>query len=150
MVSWLLGVSGDPSNAWRAAEISPMLISASAHSTLFSTLSTLFRLRRFLAFSQQIQPLSVGKLAQPVQQLVFRTLPPRASEQKHSRDQYEQFTTSNANLMADLCTSGKMLEAPSSQLLFAMTSRTFTMSRLMNPFWTCTERLIIAAGNIGL
>ena len=149
-MSWLPGANGDPSNTW-AAEISPMLIIGSARSTLFSTSSTLFRLlldRNLAAFSNWF----------------FGTLPPRACENNSilgiNMNNFQplrmrnRFWSSmaltiscNANLMADLFAPRRNAGSTFiTQLLIVMTSRTFTMSKLMNPSWMCAERLIIAAG----
>ena len=82
--------SGDPSNAWRAAEISPLLINASTRSTLFFTVhpgpspsgsQTCCILRRFLALAQQVQPLTAN-LLNLSNNSFFGTLPPRAGRNK--------------------------------------------------------------------
>ena len=102
-VSSLPGATGDPPSAWRAVEISPMLINASARSTLFSTVSTLVpsgpntccTFRRFPAQAQEINPLSVRKFLETIKKLVlghfatsFRT------EQQNSGKQDEQLPPS--------------------------------------------------------
>ena len=84
-VSSLSGATGDPSSAWRAAEISPTLINDSARSTLFSTMSPVpsanicCTFKHFLVHFQKTNPLSVRKFFSKKSRNLFSgTLPPRA------------------------------------------------------------------------
>ena len=149
-MSWLQGASGDPSSAWRWL----MINDSTPHPpcSVSFLIATLLHSPTLLGFPNKSNHCPLANLLNLSK--VFRNFAASCrSEQQHSRDQYEQFPTSdNTQTVLELRATNDLLQRQPHGLACTaedagstfITQLLIVMTAKLNPSWTCADGLIIA------